>query len=129
VLGGLDYPPEVAIRVCQTWVRDRRLLGLPRKNSHKIPLLDVIAQDFEPGVTYSAEDVQSVLQEWHHDTATLRRYLVDEGFLDRFADGSQWWRCGGTVDLDVDGLLAEAAQRWARSRRRRRSHPATYTER
>ena len=121
MLGAVDYPREVAIRVCQTWVRDRRLLGLPRKNSHKIPLLDIIAQDFEPGVTYSAEEVQSLLQEWHRDTATLRRYLVDEGFLDRFADGSQWWRCGGTVDLDVDTLLAEAARRWTESRKRRRT--------
>ena len=32
---------------------------------------------------------------WHADTASLRRYLVDEGFLDR-ADGV-YWRSGGTV--------------------------------
>jgi hypothetical protein len=123
MLGAVEYPPEVAIRVCQTWVRDRHLLGLPRKHSHKIPLLDVIAQDFEPGRTYSADEVQSVLQEWHRDTATLRRYLVDDGFLERFADGSRWWRCGGTVDLDVDALLGEAAKRWADSRRRRSRRP------
>ena len=121
MLGGLDYPHEVAVRVCQTWVRDRRLLGLPRKRSHRIALLDVVAQDFEPGFTYSAVEVQSLLQRWHRDTAALRRFLVDEGFLARFADGSQWWRCGGTVDLDVDSLLAEAAQRRNRQRRRRRS--------
>lgn len=119
MLGEVEYLPELAVRVCQTWVREHRLVGLPRKKSHRLPLLDVIAQDFEPGLTYSGETVQLVLQEWHRDTATLRRYLVDEGFLERFADGSQWWRCGGTVDLDVDSLLTEAARRQAESRKRR----------
>jgi hypothetical protein len=31
----------------------------------------------------------------HPDTATLRRYLVDEGLLDRA--GGEYWRIGGTV--------------------------------
>jgi hypothetical protein len=39
--------------------------------------------------------VNRVLARWHPDTAALRRYLVDEGFLDR--DGGQYWRTGGTV--------------------------------
>jgi len=39
--------------------------------------------------------VNLVLGRWHADTAALRRYLVDEGFLDR-AD-RQYWRTGGTV--------------------------------
>lgn len=25
--------------------------------------------------------------------------------MDRLPDGSRWWRCGGTVDLDVSDLL------------------------
>ncbi|HEV7148233.1 MAG TPA: DUF2087 domain-containing protein [Pedococcus sp.] len=33
---------------------------------------------------------------FHDDVAALRRYLVDEGFLDR-RDG-QYWRAGGSVD-------------------------------
>jgi len=37
-----------------------------------------------------------VLRAFWPDYAALRRYLVDEGFLDR-ADGV-YWRAGGTVE-------------------------------
>ena len=40
--------------------------------------------------------VNLILGQRHADTAALRRYLVDDGFLDR-ADG-QYWRAGGTVN-------------------------------
>jgi len=33
----------------------------------------------------------------HPDHAALRRYLVDEGFLERA--GGIYWRTGGTVEL------------------------------
>ena len=36
-----------------------------------------------------------------NDHAALRRYLVDEGFLDR--DHGVYWRAGGRVDVDPDG--------------------------
>jgi hypothetical protein len=32
----------------------------------------------------------------HADTAALRRYLVDDGFLSR--DHGEYWRTGGRVD-------------------------------
>jgi hypothetical protein len=105
MLGSPGYPDAVATRVYRTWVRDGRFVGFPAKRSRRLPLLDLAAQAFEPGETYSASEVDRALARWHPDTSTLRRYLVDEGFLDRLADGSRWWRCGGTVDLDP-ALLA-----------------------
>ena len=39
--------------------------------------------------------VNLMLGKWHADTAALRRYLVDEGFLDR--ESGVYWRVGGTV--------------------------------
>jgi len=92
---------EQAERVYRTWVRDGRLSGLPAKRSRRLPLLDLVAQDFEPGRTYSAQQVRAMLARWFGDTTTLARYLIDEGFLDRAPDGSRWWRSGGTVDLDI----------------------------
>jgi hypothetical protein len=40
--------------------------------------------------------VNLTLGKRHPDTAMLRRYLVDEGLLDR-ADG-EYWRSGGSVE-------------------------------
>jgi hypothetical protein len=86
-------------RVYRTWVRDGRLVGLPAKRSRRLPLLDLVAQDFEPGVAYSATQTRAILERWSDDATALGRYLVDEGFLNRMPDGSHWWRSGGTVDL------------------------------
>jgi hypothetical protein len=100
MLGACTYSPALAARVYRAWVRDGRFVGLPAKRSRRLPLLDLAAQAFEPGETYTGREVDESLARWHPDTAALRRYLVDEGFLDRLPDGSRWWRCGGTVDLD-----------------------------
>lgn len=89
-----DGPPEVA-RVLDTFVRDGRLVSIPTARAKRLVVLDHLAQSFEPGTRYSESMVNLMLGRWHADTAALRRYLVDEGMLDR-ADG-QYWRSGGTV--------------------------------
>ncbi|MBW3589609.1 MAG: DUF2087 domain-containing protein, partial [Actinobacteria bacterium] len=35
---------------------------------------------------------------YHPDHASLRRYLVDEGFLQR--SGGRYWRTGGTFEVE-----------------------------
>jgi hypothetical protein len=52
---------------------------------------------FEVGVHYPEGEVNTYLRSFHPDTAALRRYLVDEGFLSR--ERSVYWRTGGTVEL------------------------------
>ncbi len=79
---------------------DGRLEKLPRKRSKRLLVLDHLAQRFEPGRHYGEREVNRILLAFDDDVATLRRYLVDEGFLDR-ADGS-YWRSGGTVDLGTE---------------------------
>ena len=61
-------------------------------------VLDYLAGKFEPGRVYPERDVNFVLGMVHADYAALRRYLVDEGFLQR-RDGF-YWRAGGTFDVD-----------------------------
>lgn len=72
-----------------------RLVHLPRKRSKRLVVLDHMVQSFEPGVHYAERDVNAALRPFDDDVATLRRYLVDEGFLDR-SDGL-YWRSGGSV--------------------------------
>jgi hypothetical protein len=81
--------------VLDAFVRDGRLVSIPTARAKRLIVLDHLAQQFEPGERYSEQMVNLILGRWHEDTAALRRYLVDEGFLDR-AD-RQYWRSGGTV--------------------------------
>ncbi|MCP4223423.1 MAG: DUF2087 domain-containing protein [Actinomycetia bacterium] len=89
-----DEPAEVA-KVLDRAFRDGRLVKLPTKRSKRLVVLDRLAQEFEPGRHYSERQVNAILVAFDPDVAALRRYLVDERFLDR-ADGV-YWRSGGTV--------------------------------
>ncbi|MEY2571722.1 MAG: hypothetical protein QOE63_2072 [Acidimicrobiaceae bacterium] len=88
-------PPDAA-RVLRAFVRDGRLLSIPTAHAKRLVLLDLLAQDFELGHRYPEREVNAILRRWHDDTAALRRYLVDDGFLERKA--SEYWRAGGRVD-------------------------------
>ena len=92
-----DRPGEVR-RVFDAFVRDGRLTQIPTSRQKRLVILDWLAQDFEPGSRYSEPMVNLILGKRHADTAALRRYLVDEGLLDRA--GGEYWRTGGTVALD-----------------------------
>lgn len=89
-----DAPAETR-KVLRAFVVDGRLQSIPVAAAKKMVVLDWLAQDFEPGMTYTEKMVNLILGKRYADTAALRRYLVDHGFLDR-ADG-QYWRSGGTV--------------------------------
>src|SRR5262245_7286498 len=74
-----------------------RLAQMPAQRTKRRIVLDHIARVFEPGVRYAERDVNTLLRAFDDDYATLRRYLVDEGFLARA--GGQYWRVGGTVSV------------------------------
>ena len=90
-----DVTPEAA-KVLRAFVRDGRLTTIPTPRAKRIIVLDMLAQEFEPGRHYREPTVNLMLAKWHPDTAALRRHLVDEGFLDR--DNGEYWRTGGTVE-------------------------------
>src|SRR3954468_21833055 len=75
---------------------DGTLTSIPTKIRKRLVILDLLAQQFEPGERYDETQVNNRLRAFHPDVAALRRYLVEEGFLDR-ADGL-YWRSGGPVD-------------------------------
>lgn len=76
---------------------DGRLASIPTKISKRLVVLDLVAQDFELGEIYPEPTVNEILKRRHPDHAALRRYLVEEGFLER-RDGT-YWRSGGTIEL------------------------------
>jgi hypothetical protein len=84
--------------VLKTFFRDGRLTEIPTKRAKRLIVLERIAIEFEPGRDYDEKEVNVVLSAFFNDHASLRRYLVDEGFLDR--DHGRYWRSGGRVDVD-----------------------------
>lgn len=81
--------------ILSRFFRGDRLTEIPTQRGKRLVVLERLALDFEPGVRYPEAEVNAMLGRYHDDYAALRRYLVDEGFLDR-ASGS-YWRSGGRV--------------------------------
>jgi hypothetical protein len=93
-LGAATDDEEAVLR---TFFRNGRLTEIPAKESKRRIVLERIALEFEPGRRYDEKEVNVVVGRFLNDYAALRRYLVDEGFLDR--EGGVYWRTGGRVDL------------------------------
>jgi hypothetical protein len=91
-----DVDRETA-SVLRTFLRGGRLTSIPMQHSKRLVVLDHICRVFEIGVHYPEREVNAFLRAFHPDTAALRRYLVDEGFLTR--ENNIYWRSGGSVDV------------------------------
>jgi biotin operon repressor len=96
-LGAASEDEEAVLR---SFFRDGRLTEIPAKESKRRIVLGRIALEFEPGLRYEEREVNVIVGRFFNDYAALRRYLVDDGFLDR--DHGEYWRSGGRVDADPD---------------------------
>jgi hypothetical protein len=89
--------PRDAQRTLHAYLREGRLIAMPRGGPRRQAVLEHLAQLFEPGRRYPEVEVNLILRQVWSDVAALRRYLVDAGLLDRA--GGQYWRSGGPVEV------------------------------
>jgi hypothetical protein len=83
--------------VLKAFFRDGRLTEIPARAAKRRIILERIAVEFEPGTRYPESEVNVMVGKFFNDHAALRRYLVDEGFLER--EQGIYWRAGGRVDV------------------------------
>ncbi len=68
--------------------KDGALLRFPSKEKKKIILLQEIVKNFKRGVSYSEPEVNRLLKRiYAEDHVSLRRALIEYGFMDRSPDG------------------------------------------
>jgi DNA-binding transcriptional ArsR family regulator len=91
-----DAPADEA-KVLRAFVREGRLTSIPSTEKKRLIVLEWLAPNFDPGRRYSEQMVNLILGKFHADTAALRRYLVDYGFLSR--EAGEYWRSGGRVEV------------------------------
>ena len=60
-----------------------RLKIIPAQLKKRLIVLRFLASKFEPGTTYTEQEVSFLLLESHEDYATLRRAMVDTGLMAR----------------------------------------------
>lgn len=84
---------------------DGKITQLPRKLKVRLMVLAYLAEKFENDRDYTEREVNAVCDAWHTfgDFFSLRRELVDYGFLSRERNGARYWR----VQKESDPFVPE----------------------
>ena len=77
-------------KVKQTFIKDGRLSAIPSREKKKLVILNWLLQHFEHNREYPEREVNEILTQFHPDYASLRRYMVDYGMMQR--QGGIYWR-------------------------------------
>lgn len=67
------------------------LKNYPSKEKKKVIVLEKIAKNFSKGKIYSEKEINRILKRIYEDYATLRRALIEYGFIERTDDCSKYW--------------------------------------
>jgi AraC-like DNA-binding protein len=89
-IDALDWDEEDK-KVLRGYTFNGKLKQFPNKDKKWPPILRWLAAKFEPGVRYTEKQVNEILQEVNPDYATLRRSLVEYGFMRRERGGGDYW--------------------------------------
>ena len=69
---------------------DGSLIQIPARSSKKIQVLNRIAMSLETNHRYSEKELNELLAKFHFDTASLRRYMIEFGIMDRDNSSNYW---------------------------------------
>jgi hypothetical protein len=78
-------------KILRTYLKDGKMVLLPAKEKKKLVILQHVMERFEAGRTYTEKDVNEIIRAIVDDFVTVRRYLIEYGFMDRKRDGSAYW--------------------------------------
>lgn len=76
-------PADDRGRVLHNFFKNGKLVNIPAARKQRVIVLQYLLEQFEPGRTYPEREVNELLGTYHEDYATLRRELVDYGYLVR----------------------------------------------
>ncbi|NDJ76052.1 MAG: metalloregulator ArsR/SmtB family transcription factor [Chloroflexi bacterium] len=78
-------------KVLKDYTLNGKLKQIPTKEKKLLAVLRWLAQEFVPGERYTEFQVNQRLERYYHDYVTLRRELVEFGFLEREPAGRTYW--------------------------------------
>jgi hypothetical protein len=78
-------------KVLKNYIKDGRVCTFPSKEKRKIIILQYIIGKFDPKQRYTEKEVNEILKGLIDDYATVRRYLIEYGFMGRSRDCREYW--------------------------------------
>lgn len=82
-------PDDPEQKVLQQFIEDGRIRSIPARQGKRRTVLRWLVEHFDADARYTEAEISERLEAYHPDYAALRRYLVDEGFMQR-EDGIYW---------------------------------------
>lgn len=79
-------------KVLQTFINEEGRASIPRKEKSKIILLQQLAASFSDQKIYSETEVNQLIMTMFDDYVSIRRYMIQYGFLARTNDGRKYWK-------------------------------------
>ncbi len=77
-------------RLLRGWVKDGRIVYIPAQEKKKQILIHWLAQHIDPERRWTEKEFSEWLKQYNEDYATLRRYLVESGYMAR--ENGIYWR-------------------------------------
>jgi hypothetical protein len=71
--------------------------AIPKGEKRKLILLRLIVKEFEAEKRYTEKELNQILWSVYEDFVTLRRYLIEYGFMDRTKDCREYWVREGQI--------------------------------
>lgn len=81
---------DPTVHLQHAFVRDGRLTSLPTRRPMILAACRFLVERFAPGRRYAEAEVNEIFADDAPDPATLRRLLVDEGYVQR--EAGVYWR-------------------------------------
>lgn len=83
---------EERAKVLATFIdANGRVKSLPTKEKRKIIILQEVIKKFEANQNYTEKEVNEILKQIFDDHVTVRRYLIEYGFMKRSSDCQNYW--------------------------------------
>lgn len=82
---------EKVIKTAFSSLNPLKLITFPAREKKKIVVLKKIAEQFDHGRKYKEKELNQILKDIYDDYPTIRRYLIEYGFMDRTEDCSEYW--------------------------------------
>jgi ArsR family transcriptional regulator, arsenate/arsenite/antimonite-responsive transcriptional repressor len=76
-------PTDSRLMTLETFMPGGKLNAFPKKQEQILTILNEIAGKFSPDRQYAEREVDVILEEVNEDYCTIRRYLVEYGYLSR----------------------------------------------
>ena len=77
-------------RIEQFFTSEGRLISIPARSAKRLAVLHRMASVFQPGMKYPEKQLNEMIAEFHPDTAAIRRYMIENGILERDATSTYW---------------------------------------